>query len=100
MTLPEREGAVPRWNALSQQRKFQSAHIAAVARRALLIEFLGTIPPFPADCFSFCAEPFRPLAQLNRDSPSLLPETVVQHADARGLFDGLIWPKSGCASIV
>jgi hypothetical protein len=28
------------------------------------------------------------------------PESAVQHADARGLFDGLIWPKTGCASIV
>jgi hypothetical protein len=28
------------------------------------------------------------------------PEIVVQHADARGLFDGLIWPKTGFASIV
>jgi hypothetical protein len=27
------------------------------------------------------------------------PEIAVQHADARGLFDGLIWPKTGCASI-
>jgi hypothetical protein len=28
------------------------------------------------------------------------PDIVVQHADARGLFDGLIWPKTGYASIV
>ncbi|WFU39191.1 hypothetical protein QA640_33170 [Bradyrhizobium sp. CB82] len=28
------------------------------------------------------------------------PEIVVQHADARGLVDGLIWPKTGFASIV
>jgi hypothetical protein len=28
------------------------------------------------------------------------PQVVVQHADARGLVDGLIWPKTGCASIV
>ncbi|RZN12371.1 hypothetical protein CWO91_04575 [Bradyrhizobium genosp. SA-3] len=28
------------------------------------------------------------------------PEIAVQHADARGLFDGLIWPKTGFASIV
>jgi hypothetical protein len=59
----------------------------------------GTIPPFAADCFSFCAEPYQPLVQLNRDSPSLLLKIAVQHADARGLFDGLIWPKTGFASI-
>jgi hypothetical protein len=28
------------------------------------------------------------------------PKVAVQHADARGLFDGLIWPKTGFASIV
>src|ERR1700740_1099958 len=28
------------------------------------------------------------------------PEIAVQHADARGLCDGLIWPKTGFASIV
>ena len=28
------------------------------------------------------------------------PDIVVQHADARGLFDGSIWPKTGYASIV
>ena len=28
------------------------------------------------------------------------PGIVVQHADAPGLIDGLIWPKTGCASIV
>jgi hypothetical protein len=28
------------------------------------------------------------------------PVIAVQHADARGLFDGLIWPKTGFASIV
>jgi hypothetical protein len=28
------------------------------------------------------------------------PEVAVQHADARGLIDGLIWPKTGFASIV
>ncbi|MEY9123330.1 hypothetical protein ABIA06_006689 [Bradyrhizobium yuanmingense] len=28
------------------------------------------------------------------------PEIAVQHADARGLVDGLIWPKTGFASIV
>jgi hypothetical protein len=27
------------------------------------------------------------------------PDFVVQHADARGLFDGSIWPKTGYASI-
>jgi hypothetical protein len=27
-------------------------------------------------------------------------EIAIQHADARGLFDGLIWPKTGFASIV
>lgn len=36
----------------------------------------------------------------HRDSPNLLLKIAVQHADARGLFDGSIWPKSGCASIV
>jgi len=29
-----------------------------------------------------------------------LRKIVVQHADARGLVDGLIWPKTGFASIV
>jgi len=28
------------------------------------------------------------------------PEIAVQHADARGLVDGWIWPKTGFASIV
>ncbi|MBV8746471.1 MAG: hypothetical protein JO134_15650 [Xanthobacteraceae bacterium] len=31
---------------------------------------------------------------------TLLRKIVVQHADARGLVDGLIWPKTGFASIV
>ncbi|MGX1350912.1 hypothetical protein AB7M49_004488 [Bradyrhizobium elkanii] len=31
---------------------------------------------------------------------SLLLEIALQRADARGLFDGLIWPKTGFASIV
>jgi hypothetical protein len=31
---------------------------------------------------------------------NLLLEIALQHADARGLFDGLIWPKTGFASIV
>ncbi|NEV02988.1 hypothetical protein FNJ47_46915, partial [Bradyrhizobium sp. UFLA 03-164] len=28
------------------------------------------------------------------------PEPAIQPADARGLLDGLIWPKTGSASIV
>ncbi|MGY3235603.1 MULTISPECIES: hypothetical protein [unclassified Bradyrhizobium] len=31
---------------------------------------------------------------------TLLRKIVVQHADAHGLVDGLIWPKTGFASIV
>jgi hypothetical protein len=57
------------------------------------------MPPFAGDCFSFCADAFRPLVDENRDSHAS-PEIVVQHADARGLGDGLIWPKTGFASIV
>jgi len=48
------------------------------------------------------------LSALNRSGPlfiqtemaTFLQEIVVQHADARGLVDGLIWPKTGFASIV
>ncbi|MBB1093256.1 hypothetical protein HUU61_18440 [Rhodopseudomonas palustris] len=58
-----------------------------------------TIPPFAGDCFSFPAESFTPLVHQNRDSHAS-PDIVVQHADARGLVDGLIWPKTGFASIV
>ncbi|RTE91002.1 hypothetical protein D6B98_23540 [Bradyrhizobium sp. LVM 105] len=63
------------------------------------IRFWETMAPFAADCFSFRAESFRPLVHQNRDSHAS-PEIVVQHADARGLVDGLIWPKTGFASIV
>jgi len=48
--------------------------------------------------FSY-AQSFRPLAGLNGDAP-FSPGLVVQHADARGLCDGSIWPKTGYASIV
>jgi hypothetical protein len=64
---------------------------------------MGSSANYPAvSCMSFlslrlesptsCA--FEP--RLAKSSPQI----VVQHADARGLFDGLIWPKTGCASIV
>jgi hypothetical protein len=57
------------------------------------------MPPFAGDCFSSYAESFQPLVHQNRDSHAS-PEIVAQHADARGLVDGLIWPKTGFASIV
>ncbi|MGX4770456.1 hypothetical protein ACWAUC_11730 [Bradyrhizobium guangdongense] len=37
---------------------------------------------------------------IKTDVATLLREIVAQHADARGLVDGLIWPKTGFASIV
>ncbi|WP_407193787.1 hypothetical protein [Bradyrhizobium sp. STM 3566] len=37
---------------------------------------------------------------INTEIATLLRKIVVQHADARGLVDGLIWPKTGFASIV
>ncbi|HBF55421.1 MAG: hypothetical protein CL533_00890 [Afipia sp.] len=58
-----------------------------------------TIPPFLARRFFLYAKTFRLLAHSNRSS-KFSPEIALQHADARGLFDGLIWPKTGCASIV
>ncbi|MBR0838840.1 hypothetical protein JQ607_01390 [Bradyrhizobium liaoningense] len=57
------------------------------------------MPTSAADCFSLCAESFRPLVQQNETS-HFFPEIAVQHADARGLVDGSIWPKTGFASIV
>ena len=75
------------------------AHLAAAERRYLdhsfrddtavcsrLLLFLRSIVPT-----SCSAEP--------RYATSS-PEVAVQHANARGLIDGLIWPKTGCASIV
>ncbi|MBH5396608.1 hypothetical protein HZZ13_02170 [Bradyrhizobium sp. CNPSo 4010] len=48
------------------------------------------------------------LSALNRSDPlfikteiaTLLQRLWFKHADARGLVDGLIWPKTGFASIV
>ncbi|WP_230646904.1 hypothetical protein [Bradyrhizobium sp. Leaf401] len=37
---------------------------------------------------------------IKTEIATLLRKIVVQHADARGLVDGLIWPKTGFASIV
>ncbi|WP_271540621.1 hypothetical protein [Bradyrhizobium sp. CCBAU 45321] len=37
---------------------------------------------------------------IKTEIATLLRKIVVQHADARGLVDGLIWPKTGSASIV
>lgn len=68
--------------------EFDLAH-AAAAERCYLDRSWETMPPFAGDCFSFLAESFRPLVRLNRDSHAS-QEIVVQHADARGLVDGLI----------
>jgi hypothetical protein len=57
------------------------------------------MPPFAADCFSFRAE-CSDLLFIKTEVATLLRKIVVQHADARGLVDGLIWPKTGFASIV
>jgi hypothetical protein len=32
--------------------------------------------------------------------PAIFSQTCGSARDARGLFDGSIWPKTGCASIV
>jgi hypothetical protein len=37
---------------------------------------------------------------IKTEIATLLLKIAVQHADARGLVDGLIWPKTGYASIV
>jgi len=37
---------------------------------------------------------------INTEIATLLRKIVGQHADARSLVDGLIWPKTGFASIV
>ncbi|MCK1289258.1 MULTISPECIES: hypothetical protein [unclassified Bradyrhizobium] len=37
---------------------------------------------------------------IKTEIATLLRKIVVQHADAHGLVDGLIWPKTGFASIV
>jgi hypothetical protein len=58
-----------------------------------------TIQPFPGECFPIYAEPFRPLCS-STEIRQVFSQIAVQHADARGLFDGLIWPKTGFASIV
>ncbi|TYO61043.1 hypothetical protein FXV83_40395 [Bradyrhizobium hipponense] len=50
--------------------------------------------------FLFLRQTVPTSVQHNRYQPSLLLKIAVQHADSRGLFDGLIWPKTGCASIV
>ncbi|MDF0492714.1 hypothetical protein [Bradyrhizobium yuanmingense] len=39
------------------------------------------------------------LLSVKTEMATLLRKIVVQHADARGLVDGLIWPKTGFASI-
>jgi hypothetical protein len=66
---------------------------------ALAVGFHADNAAFGSHSFFSYAEPIRPLVEPNRDPPSS-PAIVVQHADAPGLFDGLIWPKTGCASIV
>ncbi|WP_407187692.1 hypothetical protein [Bradyrhizobium centrosematis] len=89
----------PPRNASIKLPAFGPAHPAA-SERFYLDPFLGeTIPPFAADCFSFRAESFRRLF-IKTEIATLLRKVVVQHADARGLVDGLIWPKTGFASIV
>jgi len=65
----------------------------------LWLAFRADTTAFASHCFFSYAEPFRPLVEPNRDPPFSLA-IVVQHADAPGLFDGLIWPKTGFASIV
>ena len=59
-----------------------------------------------ADDSAFCLPSFLFLrlivltSCLTELSPAIVSRIVVQHADARGLCDGLIWPKTGYASIV
>jgi hypothetical protein len=65
----------------------------------LWLAFRADNTAFASHCFFSYAEPFRPLVGPNREPPSS-PAIVVQHAHAPRLFDGLIWPKTGCASIV
>jgi hypothetical protein len=57
------------------------------------------MPPFPAPRFFLYSKSFHLLSATTEIRQSS-PDIVVQHADARGLFDGSIWPKTGCASIV
>ncbi|WP_158074215.1 hypothetical protein [Bradyrhizobium brasilense] len=57
------------------------------------------MPPFAGDCFSFPLNR-SDLLFVKTELAKLLRKIVVQHADARGLVDGLIWPKIGFASIV
>ncbi|QAU43177.1 hypothetical protein XH83_39785 (plasmid) [Bradyrhizobium sp. CCBAU 53351] len=58
----------------------------------------GRCRPFP----QIVSLPSRTVPTSCAEEPKfakLLPGFEVQHADARGLFDGSIWPKTGCASI-
>jgi len=81
-------------------RRFPTpAHRHDAGALRLWLAFRADNAAFTSHCFFSCAEPFRPLVEPNRDPPSS-PGLVVQSTDAPRLFDGLIWPKTGCASIV
>ncbi|MBB4427933.1 hypothetical protein GGD66_006519 [Bradyrhizobium sp. CIR48] len=66
----------------------------------LLDPFLGDDTAFLQRIFSLSALNRSDLLFIKTEIATLLRKIVVQHADARGLVDGLIWPKTGFASIV
>ena len=73
--------------------------IDAAWSRSLAAGFALAITAFASFRFFSYAERYRPLA-CGEPKSTIFSGLVVQHADAPGLCDGSIWPKTGCASIV
>ena len=63
---------------------------SALGRRCRLLQEIVSLSPLNRFDLLF----------VKTEIATLLRKIVVQHADARGLVDGLIWPKTGFASIV
>ena len=95
----EREGARLLWRASTSRPDLGSAHTDSMVRRSVRGVCRLTMPPFP-HIVSFSTLNRSHLLFATTEIRQSSPDIMVQHADARGLFDGLIWPKTGYASIV
>jgi hypothetical protein len=73
---------------------------AQLGRGALFRSFVGYDAALRSRLFPFSATGrLSPLFRIT-EIAHFSTRIAVQHADARGLVDGLIWPKTGFASIV
>ena len=74
-------------------------HIDEAQELLLAVGFRLTSSAFSLPWFLFL-RPTVSTSCLSQTGVSHLLRIVVQHATHRGLCDGLIWPKTGCASII